>query len=260
MKEIKKEQVADLFANVLGILTESQEEMTIAAAKVAGAREKGTSDKRYLSKMDSVADNLKEQLMEMTYELVHDKISMMFENIIPGYEENCEAVHELSDEFCDVMLDWYKRVLIKGNEIAVNTVLHPERAKADKKELHSIGLEFNSAIYNFILTVIAAIIKLAGGEENAELDSETKEVLDFVVEVCEDKVTDIGSQKTGKKKVNPTVRDPEEVKKIANETEKAIENMYMTEEEVKECREASLASGFGMHKRSFVEMSRYFNA
>ena len=129
MKEISKEQVADLFANALGLLTDTEEEIVTIAAKVAASREKGTSDKRYLSKLDSICDNYKDQLITTTMDLVSDSLDGMLENT--GMKEEYDDYMNLLNEFSDIVMDWYKKTLIKGSEIAINTVLHPERANAE---------------------------------------------------------------------------------------------------------------------------------
>ena len=267
MKEISKEQVADLFANALGLLTDTEEEIVTTAAKVAAAREKGTSDKRYLSKLDSICDNYKDQLITTTMDLVSDSLDGMLENA--GMKEEYDDYMNLLNEFSDIVMDWYKKTLIKGSEIAINTVLHPERAKADKKEMRNLGVEFNSAVYNFIQTVISSVIKFIGGEEDlAQADPELKDNLNYFLEVAEDKVTDLSSEKSGKKKTNPIVRDPDEVKKMAKETESKMEEISNADVEPTNFGEEFGAqhqgfrrgAGYGEPKKSFVEMSSFFNA
>ena len=259
MKEVAKEQAIELFANIMGLLTQTEEEATIAASKIVAAREKGSTDKtikKYMSKLDHAYDNIKDQITDILMDLFDEEIVEASQE-----KEKFDMASDLLDEGVDIILDYCKKLYISNATMAVDSVLHPERVKEDYKEAHNIGLEFNVAVYALVEKVINAAVKFASEEK--EIKEEEQQDINFVLESCEDTITNLRSQITGKKKVNPIVRNVEDVKKIAEETEKAMEPIKKQEKlEVSPAFQEveSIFSSRQEEDGSFLEVSALFHA
>ena len=263
-------QYTEMVNEVISILAEVEIETHAAAAKVAGARESKNerSEKIQMSKLDSVVDGFRDQILDMSFDLLKP-----YANDLVDDEFDANAVFSnlriFCEDFVDWMMDWYKEILIVSNTLTLDTVLHPKKVSADKRELNNLKVQFKLGFYDFVQQAIARIIEMLGGEE-AEIDSDSREVIDYVLEVCEDNMTDLKSQLTGKVKKNPLIRNMEEVRKIAEKTAEELEEIRKTEEEIengdfKEVKEeepvfpGEVSSVYGIKRESFLEISKYYN-
>ena len=158
MKEVSREQGTEMFQEVLSAFMSTKEEAVVAAGKVAAAREKGTSDKRYMSKLDQITDSLKDQLVEMIMDMFSDEIKQITKT--KKDRKIFQTLLDLVDEGYGVVASMFKNMYLANATLSINAVLHPEKAKEDKKMVHDINLEFQLSLYNFAQTAINTMIDL----------------------------------------------------------------------------------------------------
>ncbi len=257
MKEVTKEIAVEMFGNMLSLLSETNEDMLMYAAEVAAAKEKyeigAVKTKKAVitltSKLDHTCDSFKDQVMDMFLDMIADDIKKAKSK---KDKKTIEMVKTLADEAADIILNYCKKTAIISATLAIDTVYHKEKCKFDKEEMKDAGLEFKAAVYSFAEKFFSFAVEELG----KEVDDEAKETYDFVISTCEDNITDLRSQISGKKKVNPIVRNPEEVKQIAKKTEVDMQTIKALEV-TKDFREVAPQSGQG-EPGSFIKASKYY--
>lgn len=259
---------SELVNEFIGMIGDNTIDMEIEAARVAGARETDNpkSEKIHLAKLDQLIDNFKEQCIDaciVNVKTILLQNEMLDEENISEFDKTMEFARGLCYEWSGAMMDWYREIIIKTSTMAIDAAYHPKKVAAEKRELNAMKAQFKALNYSFIESLINKGIVFIK-EMGEEIPEEANEVIDYVLEICEDNVTDLRSQASGKVKVNPIVRNADEVKKIAEETTQELQEI---KEEAKEFDpddflevkpEEKPLPGYGVPKKSFMEMSKYF--
>lgn len=204
-------------------------DLTEACAKVAAAREKGTSDKRYMSQISALLDMFREDILNTSF-AAFEKMMIEIENDEDAgdLKKLLEFVKAGVDKLIKETLDWGAEVQIAGATLTIDSVLHPSKVKTDKKHLEQLRSEVKVTIYSEIIEFIDnAKNFLSSIGHLDDLPEEIIMISDYILSVCEENITLIRSQISGKTKKNPIIRnaEPDQVKQLAKSTEEAAREL-----------------------------------